>query len=333
MEGTGGLDVPAPADRRYSCAATSQGRGEPVLGTASPTRGYLLVEEPGPWGSGAVPSSRLGPTVTAALLATAQARSSKLLLVRRPVRAGAADGRRRLFRVVCRRGAEQVLTRECAVEDVAAAAADETGWTSAPGPLLLVCTHGRKDWCCALRGRPLAAAVADLEPDGTWECSHLGGCRFAGNLLALPSGLTYGHVGPDDVAGVVAAVAAGEVLPALARGRTTDAMVVQAADAHARAALGRTRADDLAPTRAERVETDGTAWRITLAGARGLPDVVVDLDPVHLPVAQRLTCSASEEQFAHTWRLLGVREVPVRPTGVPRPPARRHGAATPPQAE
>ena len=280
-----------------------------MLGTASPTRGYLLVEEPGPWGSGAVPSSRLGTEATAALLALAQARSSKLLLVRRPARRGVADQRRRLFRVLCRRGAEQVLTRECAAEDVVAAAADDAGWTPAPGPLLLVCTHGRKDWCCAVRGRPLAAALAALEPEGAWECSHLGGCRFAGNLLALPSGLTYGHVGPDDVPAVVAAVAAGEVLPRLVRGRTSDAMVVQAADVHARAALGRTRADDLVPTRAERVEPDGTAWRITLAGSRGLPDVVVDLDPVHLPAPQRLTCSAAEEQFAHTWRLLGVREL------------------------
>ena len=279
-----------------------------MLGTASPTGGYLLVEEPGPWGPGAVPTSRLGPSTTTALLATAQARSSKLLLVRRPVRARGAAGRRRLFRVVCRRGAELVLGKECAPEDLAAAAADDAGWTPVEGPLLLVCTHGRKDWCCALRGRPLAAALAALAPEGTWECSHLGGCRFAANLLALPSGLTYGHVEPADVPEVVAAVASGRVLPALLRGRTSDAMVVQAADAHARAALGRTRVEDLVPVRAERLDEAGTAWRVTLDGAGGRPGVVVELEQGHAGAPQRLTCSAPDEQLARTWVPLGLRE-------------------------
>lgn len=279
-----------------------------MLGTASPTRGYLLVEEPGAWGLGAVPSSRLGPDTTAALLAVAKASSSKLLLVRRPVRSSGEVARRRLFRVSCRRGAERVLTRECAVEDLAAAAADDDGWEVVDGPLLLVCTHGRKDWCCALRGRPLAAAVADLEPDGTWECSHLGGCRFAANLLALPSGNTYGRVDVTDVPDVVAAVRHGSVLPRLLRGRTSDAMVVQAADGHARAALARTDVDDLVPSRAERLDEDGTAWRITLDGTAGRPGVVVELEQAHVAAPQRLTCSAPGEQLARTWRLVGLRE-------------------------
>ncbi len=280
-----------------------------MLGTASPTRGYLLVEEPGAWGSEAVPSSRLGPEATAALAAAASAIASKLLLVRRPVRKGADSGRRRLFRVTCRRGAEQVLAKECAAADVADAAADDHGWEAADGPLLLVCTHGRKDWCCALRGRPLAAAFAALEPDATWECSHIGGCRFAANLLTLPTGHTYGRVDTGDVADVVAAVREGRVLPRLLRGRSADAMVVQAADVHARAGTGRTDADDLAPSRAERLDDDGAAWRITLDGADGRPGAVVELAAAHAAAPQRLTCSASQEQLARTWRLVGLSEL------------------------
>ncbi len=295
-------------DRRYSCAATSEGNREPVLGTASPTRGYLLVEEPGAWGSEAVPSSRLGPATTAALAATARASGSKLLLVRRPVRRGADSGRRRLFRATCRRGAEQLLTKECAAPDVASAAADDEGWETAGGPLLLVCTHGRKDWCCALRGRPLAAALAALEPAGTWECSHLGGCRFAANLLVLPSGLTYGQVDAGDADEVVAAVRDGRVLTRSLRGRTSDAMVVQAADAHARATLGRHDADDLVPSRAERFDEAGDAWDITLDGASGRSSVVVGLEQRHVAAPQRLTCSAPGEQYARTWALTGLRE-------------------------
>ncbi len=295
-----------------------------MLGTASPTRGYLLVEEPGAWGQEAVPSSRLGPEVTAALVATAAQASLKLLLVRRPVRRGGETSRRRLFRVATRRGSEQVRTRECDVGDLVPAAADDDGWDLSDAPLLLVCTHGRKDWDCALRGRPLAAAFADLEPDTTWECSHVGGCRFAANLLTLPSGHTYGRVDVADVPEVVSAVRRGQVLPRLLRGRTTDAMVVQAAAAHARLELGRTAADDLVPSGAQRLaeaghvgESDGTGlsqahgerWRVTLDGAAGLPGVVVELEQTHVAAAQRLTCSAPREQYARTWALTGLREV------------------------
>ena len=48
-----------------------------------------------------------------------------------------------------------------------------------PEPMLLVCTHGVHDTCCAVRGRPVAAALARRWPEATWECSHVGGDRFA----------------------------------------------------------------------------------------------------------------------------------------------------------
>jgi hypothetical protein len=334
------------AARRYSCAAVSQSHDEPVLGTASGAPGFLLVEEPGPWGLGAVPASRLGQEATAALRAAAAARSEKLLLVRRPETRGrpGAPGRRTLFRAWCERGEERVLTRTCDADAVPAAVADEAGWEPYDGPLLLVCTHGRKDWCCALRGRPLAQAVAAHEPEGTWECSHLGGCRFAANLLALPTGHVYGRVDAADAGELVAAVRAGSVLPRALRGRSTDAMVVQAADVHARLELGRDRADDLVPVRAEPLAADERGgverWRITLAGpaaglaaglaggrtgaaepraaaapaprsAAAVPSrVAVELRLGHVQQPQRLTCGAEQEQYARTWEMTDLRELP-----------------------
>jgi hypothetical protein len=50
-------------------------------------------------------------------------------------------------------------------------------------PIYLVCTHGRHDACCAVRGRPVAAALAAAYPERTWECSHIGGDRFAANVV------------------------------------------------------------------------------------------------------------------------------------------------------
>src|SRR5439155_25430625 len=77
-------------------------------------------------------------------------------------------------------------------------------------PLYLVCTHGRHDPCCAERGRPLAAAMSDAGGDRAWECSHIGGDRFAGNLLCFPHGLYFGRAGPQDGPRIAAAYARGK---------------------------------------------------------------------------------------------------------------------------
>ena len=66
------------------------------------------------------------------------------------------------------------------------------------GPIMLVCTHGVHDTCCAFRGRPVAAALAAQWPDQVWECSHVGGDRFAPNVLVLPDGFYYGNLTPDE---------------------------------------------------------------------------------------------------------------------------------------
>ena len=69
-------------------------------------------------------------------------------------------------------------------------------WPRLDGPLFGVCTHGRHDACCAERGRPVAAALTASHPDETWEISHMGGDRFAANMVVLPGGALLRPDGP-----------------------------------------------------------------------------------------------------------------------------------------
>ena len=78
-----------------------------------------------------------------------------------------------------------------------------------------MCAHGRHDQCCAVRGRVVAARLAAAYPEETWECSHLGGDRFAGTMVLLPHGLYYGWVDDGDAVAVVDAYLAGRVDPAV----------------------------------------------------------------------------------------------------------------------
>ncbi|MEO5665398.1 MAG: sucrase ferredoxin, partial [Nocardioides sp.] len=98
--------------------------------------------------------------------------------------------------------------------------------------LWLVCTNGRRDRCCAEIGRPVAAALAARWPEETWETTHLGGHRFSGTLLALPSGHTLGRLTIDNAVAACVEVEAGGVPIELSRGRAGRSGVEQVRELH-----------------------------------------------------------------------------------------------------
>jgi hypothetical protein len=233
------------------CATLSRALSEPLHGTASRVRGWVLLEQPGPWGREAVTESRLDPDLGRALDRAAAAAHLRLLLIRRPGRgasqphacfvAHTSRGRRWLER---RRLDDPAELLEL---DMAAVVAGER-----PGfgeevaePLYLVCTNGRHDRCCATYGRPLALALAAGHGELIWESSHVGGDRFAGNLVCLPDGHYFGRVGPADADRVVGLHRKGSIDLAHWRGCCTDPPVVQAAEWFARRRTGLLGVGDL----------------------------------------------------------------------------------------
>ncbi len=83
------------------------------------------------------------------------------------------------------------------------------GQRRGPQRLALVCTNGKRDQCCALRGRPVAAAIAAATDWDTWECSHLGGHRFAATMMLLPTGDMFGWLDPESALEVMQTVRRG----------------------------------------------------------------------------------------------------------------------------
>jgi len=67
-------------------------------------------------------------------------------------------------------------------------------------PLILICTHGTHDTCCGNFGVLVYMEAIKYENEFmTWQCTHLGGHRFAANLLCLPHGIYYGRVREENV--------------------------------------------------------------------------------------------------------------------------------------
>jgi hypothetical protein len=114
------------------------------------------------------------------------------------------------------------------------------------GALVLVCGHGSRDSCCALRGTAVYDRLAGrLGEEELWISSHHGGHRFAANVLVLPAGIHLGHVEPGEAGEIVASALAGRIELDRYRGRTCYPPPVQAAEHAIRAAHGLTEVSEL----------------------------------------------------------------------------------------
>lgn len=285
----------------YRCSVASIERREPIFATASRVDRWLVVEQRGPWSAETVPRSRLGAELAGSLQRLAGRAGTRLLLVRRP--GGVPATGRRVFFADSRPGSERLLSRVVSDDsELAGLALPDSApgeWSPVGSRLLLVCTHGKHDPCCALWGRPVARALAGRYPQETWECTHSGGDRFAPNLVVLPEGYYFGRMPPEEAGDIVAALEKGRLLTAYLRGRSSLGLHVQAAQHFARQLLGTDDAAELAPVADEPV--DGSSWRVRLSfAARG--EVVVTVRRVPAP-AHRLTCGASAPAEAFVFEL------------------------------
>lgn len=98
-------------------------------------------------------------------------------------------------------------------------------------PLFLVCTHGTHDKCCGKFGVPVYMEAAKQENGSSiWQCTHVGGHRFAANLLCLPHGIYYGRVREYDVGGLIGDYKNGHINLKKYRGRSCYSPDAQAAE-------------------------------------------------------------------------------------------------------
>ncbi len=243
------------------CSDISREAGESLAATATTAERWLLVEVPGSWPRDVSAGGALRPpaqdVVTAWLERTP---SSRLHFIRRP---GRAATRSLAFVIHAAESTTEVRRIELDHRgDIADVDLDRDGDVTAQ-QLVLVCGHGTRDACCALRGMAVYGALAmKLDGEELWVSSHQGGHRFAANVLVLPAGLQFGRVEPDEAALVVARALAGEIELGRYRGRTCYLPAAQAAERAVREMLGLEGAEDVRLT-----GTDGP--RVRFCGRDG----------------------------------------------------------------
>lgn len=281
------------------CSDEARRRGDPLVGTAPPATRWLLLEQDAGWSAAAFAGMRLDPQVKRAVDAAAAAAGARIMLIRRPGRRASPVCLEHAWCVVDATGDDAVTWGSWAYDDdldtavqllrERAAGGTEPPTLRPPGPepeLLLVCTHGRHDVCCATRGRPVAAALAQRWPEATWECSHTGGDRFAANVVVLPEGVVYGGLDPDSALVVVQDHHGGQPSAAHLRGVAGHSPAVQAAvvavhERHGPLPWGRVHPVG--------VTTQDGVHRVLLRAPGGLLEVTVE---EQVEPARQLTCRA-----------------------------------------
>ena len=293
------MPTPLLGDR---CSLRSLAADEPLAGSASTIRHWLLIEHAGPWGRDGLLDARLPDGLGNDLRAVERRTGARVLLTRKPDRVPHHDdGTVHCFAVDTREAwlGSTSLNR---IEDARRLdPRDRPSFAANFGPLLVVCTHGRRDPCCAEHGRPLVQGLAASFPDNTWESTHVGGDRFAGNLVAFPHGLYFGRVEPDEGQEIARAYTEGRIARLdRYRGRSSDPSHVQTAERALRDHLGLDRIDAVTQESSGR---RGEMAEVAFATSSGSHRVRLERT---LGAPMRLTCHASAEQAPPVWRVLEI---------------------------
>jgi hypothetical protein len=291
------------------CAALARQLGERPTGTASRIKSVLLVEYAGPWSVDVrerVLTEAFGEGAPEWMDELHVRLGLRALIIRKPGR-NAAPERPTIFAGGCRPG-QRWLERLDVTSYAGLAAldlpaiAEGTGGFGEPvaGPLLLVCVHGRKDACCAMLGRPVADALHAQFPDRTWQCTHFGGDRWAGNLLVVPHGFMYGQLVPDSAVPVARSHERGEVALNNLRGRVGTAPFAQVAEIAVRERTGLLGLDEVL---AGTVDGKGDEATVEVHAAGSVYHVVVRRRP--MGVHGHSLCSG--EAHPHRFDVLDLR--------------------------
>ena len=267
-----------------ACSARSAAVGEQLIGSAPTALGWVAVEQNGPWGARAFTQSHLDPAVGKELETAATMAGVRPSLIRGPGRHADQHrpARHRVLVASSRPGRSWLLSthvadpaevlaldwRAVAEGNLDAVRASLPTLTLLDEAHLLVCTNGTRDVCCAVTGRPVAAAAALEHPGRVWEATHTSGHRFAPTAVLMPHGTLHGRLDGPSAAALLDAAARGLTVLEGARGRSTWPAPGQVAEQAVRESTGELALDALtvASTGGEWSvrHRDGRRWRVAV---------------------------------------------------------------------
>lgn len=195
-------DTKSIQETGFYCSRASLGAGELLEATAANYKSFILLEYNGPFPE--KPADALyNKRWLEKLDKLARSKKGKLLLIRNE---NSSDKEFSIYFVDCLE--EQYCHTILKADDYtdfdleAFIYSENTAWNSES--FITVCTNGKKDKCCAKFGLPVYQKLIQKDTTPVWQCSHMGGDRFAANAIVFPNGIYYGRVQPNDIDALLA---------------------------------------------------------------------------------------------------------------------------------
>ena len=210
---------------------------EPLPGTAKPGSVYVLFEWPEAWPRDVMGDAALGEELTAKLAPKLEAHDATLLLIRHPTREGRNISDHHLYLVFADEAVTEVKHVDSPDEllELDLSGPGRNGAERRERPLLLICTHAKRDRCCAVKGRPMVNELHARHPFGpgndmVWETSHIKGHRFAPTMLLMPWAYSFGRMNVEATDAMLTDASEGLYFVPGNRGRGTLGPVEQVAE-------------------------------------------------------------------------------------------------------
>lgn len=201
-----------PPKQIFFCSTASRYFREVLAGTAANYKGFIMVEHASPFPKKST-DGLLNQAWLKGLDKLATKKSCKLLLIRnketdyKTCRIIYVDCvKQKYFVIISPISEAHTIDVERYILDPA------TVWEA--NPFFIVCTNGKKDKCCAKFGFPVFKFFENIHLPfsyNAWECTHIGGDRFAANAALMPYGIYYGRIGVEDVHEIIKQTAFGRV--------------------------------------------------------------------------------------------------------------------------
>jgi len=293
------------ATERFFCSESARLRGDPIAGTASHGVVWVLIEYRGGWPLNGFEGLDLEPETKALVLSAAKAARARVVLVRRPGPRRREGQSRWAVLHYDDSGAYRQQWGMWGREEDLAEIATALSTPGKPGypPVILVCTHSQHDQCCAVWGRPVGRALSERWPELVWECSHVGGDRFAANVVIAPDGVYYGNLDAESSVATIEEHLAGRIHAEYLRGYTDLFPAQQAAVAATIRRFGPAGRNDY---RVAETSRDGDHWRIRIAGRPPHPARIdIELHAHRGPLC-RLTCRGPAMSSAMAYELISI---------------------------
>lgn len=284
---------------RKFCSLASMSGDETLFGTAPNYKIWVLIEYRLPWRNKAVTDNELSENQQAHLSALMEKNPDlQILFIKRK-----ANSHPSINIFIARLGIQSTFSKITltSYEDVLNISTEQI-INGHPDEILInethffVCTNGTRDVCCSKFGLPVYQSLNETAGENAWQCSHIGGHRFAPTMLVFPAGIALGRVQPGDIPGVIQTINSGELPLAHLRGRLDYPGVVQAAEylilsnyktIAGKLTLSESRNIEKDEWQVKMTDSDKNIFTVNLLETKKLPAIHSDCDPtIPKPVKQ-----------------------------------------------